>query len=234
MSEAAAKLRDGLAALGFLDPTIPDRLIEFVTLVLEANAQTNLVGATSMDELIGAHLLDSLAPFANRSASGQVIDIGSGAGFPGIPISIAFQDIALTMLEPRAKRVQFLTSAIDRLKLSKCSARKSMAETAGRSDLRGSADLVTIRAVAAPTTALELAVPLLKPRGKVLLYVGRQSAPTDHELEVADLLGSALMEAKPVEVPYLQGVRHAWWFEKKRSSPSEYPRRAKLPSKRPL
>lgn len=234
MSEADAHLRDGLVGLGFRDCTLADRLLQFARLVLEANEKTNLVGVESLDDLIGAHLMDSLAPLSNRHLDGRVIDIGSGAGFPGIPIAIAFPSTAVTMLEPRAKRVEFLGGVIKKLGLANCDARKSMAETAGRSDLRASADLVTIRAVASPRTALELAIPLLRNHGRALFYLGRQAMPTEHELEVADLLGAGLLEAKPVEVPYLQGVRHGWWFEKKKPTPPEYPRRAKVPSTQPL
>ena len=234
MSEAEANLYDGLGKLGFSDKATGDRLLEFARLVLEANAKTNLVGAESLDQLIGAHLLDSLAPFSDRRLRGRVVDVGSGAGFPGIPIAIAFPSTVVNMLEPRAKRLEFLQGAIERLGLKNCDARKSMAETAGRSDLREAADLVTVRAVAAPTTALELAIPLLGRHGQALLYLGRRAAPTDHDLEVANLLGARLLEAKVVVVPYLQGVRHAWWFEKKKPTPPEYPRRAKMPSTQPL
>ncbi|HET9341708.1 MAG TPA: 16S rRNA (guanine(527)-N(7))-methyltransferase RsmG [Candidatus Eremiobacteraceae bacterium] len=234
MTEAESNLRDGLKILGFVDELLPQRLLDFAGLVLGANAETNLVGASSIVDLIATHLLDSLAPLAGRSMSGQLIDIGSGAGFPAVPIAMAFASVSTTMLEPRAKRADFLTRIIGRLSLKDATARKVMAETAGRSDLRESADIVTVRAVAAPATALELAIPLLKRRGKVLLYVGRQQAPNEHELGIADLLGGALVEAKAVEVPYLQSVRHGWWFEKKKPTPSDYPRRAKVPSKQPL
>lgn len=233
MISAESDLRDGLSALGFADARLPDRLLEFARLVLESNERTNLVGAASLVELVGAHLLDSLAPFAGHKINGNVIDIGSGAGFPAIPIALAFPSVRLIMLEPRAKRLEFLKAALAKLRLD-AEARKSTAETAGRSDLREMAQTVTIRAVGAPSIALELAIPLVKRGGTALLYVGRQPNPTGHENEVARLLGADLMEARPVEVPYLHGVRHAWWFEKKRATPSEYPRRTKLPSKQPL
>jgi len=234
MTDAESKLRDGLKTLGFADDQLPSRLLDFAAFVLEANARTNLVGPSSLDELVATHLLDSLAPLARRSISGEMIDVGSGAGFPAIPIAMAFPAVSTIMLEPRAKRFDFLTGVIGRLDLKRAVARKCMSETAGRSDLRESADFVTLRAVAAPTTALELAIPLLRRRGKALLYVGRQPTPDQHELEIADVLGAALLEAKPVEVPYLQSVRHGWWFEKKKPTPSDYPRRAKVPSKQPL
>jgi len=234
MTEAESKLSDGLKILGFTDGLLARRLLDFAEFVLEANARTNLVGPSSLDELVATHLLDSLAPLAGRSISGELIDIGSGAGFPAIPIAMAFPAVSTIMLEPRAKRSDFLTDVIARVNLKRAIARKCMAETAGRSDLRESADIVTLRAVAAPTTALELAIPLLRRRGRALLYVGRQQTPDEHELEIAELLGATLVEAKPVEVPYLQSVRHGWWFEKKKPTPSDYPRRAKVPSKQPL
>src|SRR5690242_18763926 len=211
MSEAEADLRDGLRLLGFTDATLVGRLLEFGRLLLEANEQTNLVGASSLEELVGPHLLDSLAPLAGRTIKGELIDVGSGAGFPAIPIALAFRSARVIMLEPRAKRLEFLRDAVERLGIE-AEPRKSTAETAGRSDLRETAQTVTVRAVAAPTTALELSIPLLKSTGRALLYVGRQPMPSEHDLEIARLLGADLLEAKSVEVPYLQGVRHAWWF----------------------
>lgn len=234
MIDVPTKLRDGLVSLGFGDPILAETLLKFATMVLEANERTNLVGSKSLDELIAAHILDSLAPFSGRPLEGSLIDVGSGAGFPGIPISAAFPTTHVRMIEPRAKRAEFLADAIEKLGLVNCSARKSTAETAGRSDLRESARTVTLRAVAKPATALELSLPLVKVSGRALLYVGRQAIPSDHEMAVADLLGGRLQEANEVAVPYLQGVRHAWWFEKKKATPTEFPRRAKVPSKQPL
>lgn len=234
MNDAEAMLRAGLAALGYPADHIAPRLLQFARLVLEANATTNLVGSKSMEDLVAPHLLDGLAPLAHESVTGQTVDVGSGAGLPAIPIAVAYPLVSMTMLEPRAKRFAFLRSAIDSLELSNASARKMTAETAGRSDLRESADLVTVRAVAKPVTALELGAPLVMVDGRLLLYIGKQPMPSDHETEVAARLGLLLEKAKAIEVPYLQGVRHAWWFKKKHRTPSAYPRRAKAPSREPL
>lgn len=234
MTEAADRLRSGLSALGFDAQRIAPKLLELADLVLSANRSTNLVGAKTLDELIAPHLLDSLAPFAGLVPAGRLTDIGSGAGFPGIALAVAFPEAFMTMLEPREKRFQFLKSTIERMRLTNASVLKVTAESAGRGNLRESVDVVTIRAVAGPLSAIELGAPLLAPSGRLLLYIGRQARPNPHEVEVAALLGLDFQEAKKVEVPYLQGARHAWWFSKKKRTPSTYPRRAKMASNEPL
>lgn len=228
MTDAEERLRRGLEALGF-DPTvIAAPLLAFTRLVIEANASTNLVGAKSVDDLVAPHLLDSLAPFAGSEVKGRIIDVGSGAGLPGIPLAIAFPSASILMLEPRAKRFEFLHAAIRSLSLTNATTEKRTAEAVGRSPARESADLVTVRALASPDIALELSAPLAKRGGRVLLYIGRQSTPTDDELKASAALGLDFQEAKTVEVPYLLGVRHAWWFvKKKRTTNAHPPSRAK-------
>ena len=235
MTDPTDQLRAGLKTLGIADSErLTDRLVEFATILLAANEHTNLVGAHDLDELIAAHFLDSLAPLAGKPIAWPLIDVGSGAGLPAIPVAMVHPAAEILMLEPRAKRIGFLGMATERLGLQRVKAEKMTAETAGRRQHRGSAATVTIRAVAPAPTSLELGLPLLKVGGKLLLYAGRQAYPSEHELEVADVLGGALLEAYEVAVPYLTAVRHAWWFEKKKETPEAYPRRAKLPSKHPL
>lgn len=234
MGDAVGRLRAGLASLGFDADRMAPPLLEFARIVLDANTSTNLVGAKDLEGLVAPQLLDCLAPFAGKSIRGMLVDVGSGAGLPAIPIAIAYPALKVTMLEPRARRQSFLEEAIRQLGLRNATARKAMSETVGRSDLRQRADVVTVRAVAKPVTALELGAPLLMISGKLLLYEGKQAGPTEHELEVASVLGLALEKAHAVEVPYLQGVRHAWWFRKKKATPGDYPRRSKTPSKQPL
>ncbi|MBV8222031.1 MAG: class I SAM-dependent methyltransferase, partial [Candidatus Eremiobacteraeota bacterium] len=96
---AGARLELGLAHLGFAQPRhLAERLMAFGALLLEANRDTNLVGASAMEELVATHFLDSLAPLAGRWLQSPVIDVGSGAGLPGIPAALAFPSADVVLL----------------------------------------------------------------------------------------------------------------------------------------
>jgi 16S rRNA (guanine527-N7)-methyltransferase len=211
------------------------RLVEFGEFLLLENQSTNLVGAKSLDDLLAAHFLDSLAPIVDAELKSPIIDVGSGGGFPGIPVAMAFPESRVTLFEPRAKRAAFLLKAARELGLSNVEVEKTTAETAGRSaSWRGIAGTVLIRALATPGEALELGLPLLRSEGLLVLYLGRLALPDPVHLETAKLLGGELMKASPVDVPYLEGARHVWWFKKTGETPPEYPHRASVPSKKAL
>jgi 16S rRNA (guanine527-N7)-methyltransferase len=105
--EAAAELEAGLTKLR-IPSAAAAKLLDFGELVLAANLHTNLTGARNLTEIVRVHLLDSLAPLKFVTLSSPIIDVGSGAGFPGIPAAIAFPDETFVLLEPRAKRAAFL------------------------------------------------------------------------------------------------------------------------------
>jgi 16S rRNA (guanine527-N7)-methyltransferase len=232
-AQVADQLTAGLERLHIQDPAdLAARLVSFGELLLIENRSTNLVGAKSLNDLLAAHFLDSLAPLAGAELNSPIIDVGSGGGFPGIPVAMAFPHSRITLFEPRAKRAEFLRKAVRELGLPNVEVEKTTAETAGRSAAwRGIAGSVLIRALATPAEALELGLPLLREDGLLALYLGRMAAPDQSQLEMAKLLGGELMKASPVEVPYLEGARHVWWFRKTDETPPEYPRRAKAPSK---
>jgi len=226
-------LAKGLQRLGYSDVgALASRLIAFGERLLWENRSTNLVGAKTLADLIAAHFLDSLAPIASEAAlDNPVIDLGSGAGLPGIPIAMAYPRSMVTLMEPRAKRASFLQAAATEFGLDNVVVEKVTAETAGRSPAwRGIAGTVLIRAVAAPRVALQFGLPLLRVGGRALLYEGRRSAPDEDELAVARVVGGELEKASAVDVPYLEAVRHAWWFRKVGETPPEYPRRAPAPA----
>lgn len=229
------RLRAGLSQLNFPgSSSLAERLVDFGELLLVENQSTNLVGAKTLGDLLASHFLDSLAPIAGAELASPIIDVGSGGGFPGIPVALAFPDSRVTLFEPRAKRAEFLQKAVRELGLSNVEVEKTTAETAGRSPAwRGIAGTVLIRALATPAEAVELGLPLLRLDGVLVLYLGRLSQPDPEQLEMAKFLGGELVKATPVTVPYLDGARHAWWFKKTGETPTDYPRRAAVPSKKP-
>jgi 16S rRNA (guanine527-N7)-methyltransferase len=228
-------LLDGLRQLGIgRAETAGAALLRFADLLLSANRETNLIGAKNLDDLVRAHFLDSLAPLAGFALAQPVLDVGSGAGLPGIVAAIVYPDRRFVLLEPRSKRAAFLKAAAASLGLGNVSVEQVAAETAGRATWRGRAGTALIRAVAKPPVALELGLPLLRLGGRLVLYMGRVASPDERTGEIIGLLGGRLKEARPVKVPYLDAVRHAWVIVKERPTPLQFPRRSGLPSKQPL
>lgn len=211
----AAALESGLRNLGFRNASaLTERLLEFAALLLEANKSTNLVGARSLDALVATHFLDSLAPLSGARPSGPIVDLGSGAGLPGIPAAIAFGDRSVVLLEPRRKRAAFMREAITRLQLENACVSEMTAQVAAIGPLGGRAGTVLVRAVGRPELALALGLPLLRDGGRLLLYLGREAVPGLSTLRTARKLGGELLDARAVDVPGLSVNRHAWWFER--------------------
>lgn len=226
-------LQLGLQQLGIAAAGVAERLATFGQLIIAANRRTNLVGVASFDSLV-PHLLDSLAPLASLRVTGPAVDVGSGAGLPGIAAAIVFPSVQFTLLEPRAKRAEFLDQAVVELKLINVQVRKMTAETAGRGALRATFRYATARALAKPAVALELALPLLAIGGQLVLYTGRRAAPGSSETAIIELAGGSLEEAKRIVVPYLDAQRHAWIVRKIGASPHNLPRRSGIPKREPL
>lgn len=204
-------LSAGLRGLGLRrSPAIDSKLLAFAELLLSENAKTNLTGARSLGTLITDHILDSLAPLSFVGLLDPVVDLGSGAGLPGIPAAIAYPDHSFILLEPRAKRVAFLDLAIRELALRNASTIKSSARGPRATGLRDNAGTVLVRALANPTEALEQGMPMLKPGGTLLLYEGRAAHPSAAQRRAATKLGGASIVVKRVDVPGLLGARHAW------------------------
>ena len=214
-STSAQRLEAGLIELGISQPRrVAAWLLTYSRLLLEANRQTNLVGAKSLDGLIAPHLLDSLAPLSGLRLAEPVVDLGSGAGLPGIPAAIAWPSMRIILLEPRAKRALFLENAVAHLALRNVTVVQKTAQAAVRSGQAGRAGTVLVRALAAPDKTLTVALSLLRPGGMAIAYQGTAAAPTTSQLRTLAKAGGSLVEARRVRVPYLHRQRHAWLVEK--------------------
>ncbi len=163
---------------------------DYYELLLEWNAKFNLTAVTDKDEVIVKHFLDSL--LAQKYFKGSVCDVGSGAGFPGIPLGIYREDLKLTLIDSLNKRVTFLTEAAAVCGV-KAEALHLTSEEAAAGRLRESFDTVTARAVAPMSILLDLTVPLAKTGGRVVLYKG---VPTPEEKNTAEELCRALSAVK--------------------------------------
>jgi 16S rRNA (guanine527-N7)-methyltransferase len=233
LATAKGTLNSGLAALAFAEaPRIAEQLMIFGGLLLEANERTNLVGSVDIGKLVVHHFLDSLAPFSAHRFRPPIVDLGSGAGLPGIPVAIAFPRAPVTLIEPRRLRAEFLQSVVAAMGLENVEVVRIAGESAGRSPARREkSGTVLMRAIGKPAIALELGLPLLKHDGKLWLYRGRDPEPTKEILELASLLGGSLTSTDRIEVPHLDAERHLWIFRKVTPTPEGYPRRSGIPDR---
>jgi len=212
------------------DAGVPDdrsrRLVEYVLLLLEANTRLNLTAARSAAEAV-AHVLDSLTliPYAGST----LVDVGSGGGFPAIPLAIA-SGTRVTLVEATGKKAAFLRRACVHLDLAADVVAERAEVAAHRPQLRGRFDTATARAVASAPAAAELTLPLVRLGGTALLQRGRCAFGEAEALSDATAcLGGA------VESEYRVGdERRIVVIRKVRETPSCYPRRPGIPTKRPL
>ncbi|NPV29393.1 MAG: 16S rRNA (guanine(527)-N(7))-methyltransferase RsmG [Firmicutes bacterium] len=231
-------LAAGARELGIvLGPEQQDQFRRYAELLLEWNKKTNLVRIKSLAELFRNHFLDSLwcaAGCAFRDGH-RLLDLGSGAGFPGIPLKISFPGVRVFLLEAQRKRCAFLQEVCRALELDACTVLAGRAEDLGRlPGLRAAFDRVVVRALARLPVILELGLPFLLPGGLLVALKGRD---VERELEEAraalEVLGGEVARVIPYRFPGEVG-RHVVTVRKVAPTPDGYPRRAGIPARRPL
>lgn len=235
-------LAKGAAALGIV---LEDgQLVAFARLrdlLLEWNTRFNLTAITAPEEIATRHFLDSLTcalavPEERRAASLRVLDVGSGAGFPALPLAIAFPHWRVTSLEATGKKVRFQEAACAELGLRNVRPLAGRAEeVAHQSAQRAHYDLVTARAVSALPTLLEYCCPFAHAGGIcVLPKKGDLAEELAAGSRAAPLLGACLLTPILVTVPPLDDGRVLLVAQQEHTCPSQYPRPAGAPAKRPL
>ena len=237
---AMEKLKAGAAKLGL--KLKPEALANFETYyreLTEWNRKMNLTSITDYDRVQVDHFLDALTvilAWLPNSPEPRVIDVGTGAGIPGIPLKIAIPQIYLTLLEATAKKATFLKHIADRLGLAGTEVVVGRAEdVAHQPDYREQFDLVLARGVAKLATLAELTLPFGCTGGQVIAH---KKGQIEAELNEADFairtLGGTLKEIVPVTLPEFPDKRCLVVIEKVGKTPAQYPRRAGMPAKRPL
>jgi len=208
------------------------------------NPKANLTAITEYQEVQLKHFVDSLSIYSLREFREalaakpdlRVIDVGTGAGFPGVPIKIAAPAIKLALLDSNNKKITFLRHLIRKLELNDVEVIWGRAENvAHREEHRENYDVVVARAVAEMPILAEYALPFCKVGGLLVAYKGPK-APQELEAaeEALSILGGRLIRLAPVEVPGLHETRILVLIAKERPTPAKYPRRPGIPAKHPL
>lgn len=210
---------------------------DYWEILIERNKQMNLTAITKQNEVETRHFLDSLALFQVADIKGKrLIDIGTGAGFPGVPLKIAEPSLELTLLDSLSKRVDFLAEVCEKLKLEQVHCIHARAEEWIREDReRESYDYATSRAVARLDMLAELALPYIKVGGA---FLAMKTAHAEEEIEEAkgavELLGGVIEQKYDYTLPGTEALHRIVVIRKVVETPAQYPRRFARIQKQPL
>ncbi len=231
-------LTAGLAELDLVPPNgAVEALERYAGLLLERNKVMNLTAITEPEDVAALHFLDSAALLKAADFRGKrVIDVGTGAGFPGLVLRILEPSVSLTLLDSLGKRVDWLASVCNDLGLDGVTCLHARAEEQGlAAGYRDSFDLVTSRAVAPLRLLAELCLPFLKPGGRFLAMKSTDCGPEVSEAENAvRLLGGRLLAPFDYTIPHTGIVHRVILVEKSSPTPKGYPRRWAKIQKAPL
>ena len=245
--KARVRLNRGIAVLArrneaparIRDKAYTDALMELMKLVLQRNEVINLTTITEPEEFVELHLLDSLACVGLKEmvSARDIVDIGSGAGFPGLPLAILYPEKRFLLTDSLRKRMEFVFFAAGSLRLDNVNVLHMRAEKAGQDrSLRERFDLALLRAVGKLPVVMEYGLPLVRVGGTGIFYKTIQATGEIEESRLArELLGGSAEMRIMEYADLLPGRKHALYIvEKDRSTPESYPRREGIPSKVPL
>lgn len=230
-------LNEGCALLNLpLDSHQANQLENYAALLKEWNEKINLTAITDDDGIITKHFLDSMTAFLTGKVNGKVIDVGTGAGFPGLVLKIMKPEIELTLLDSLNKRINFLKAVSSELDLDGVEFIHGRAEDFGMTvGYRGAFDTVVSRAVANLRTLAEWCLPFLKVGGYFLAMKGPLA---DAELEDAKraiyILGGEVEEIFAADIPFTELSHKIIIIKKVRRTPSKYPRKPGIAAKSPI
>ncbi len=204
--------------------------------LLEWNKNVNLTAITEENEVIQKHFIDSLTILKYINDDDKIIDVGTGAGFPGIPLKISNNKLDITLLDSLNKRILFLDNVIKKLSLNNIKTIHSRVEDAGINSLyREKFDIATSRAVAQLNILLEYLLPLVKVGGKcICMKGGNIEEELSNSTRALEVLGGKIEKIESFDLPNSNIKRNVIIIEKIKATPKIYPRKAGTPSKKPL
>lgn len=234
------KLMDRARAMGMdLSRDSAQKMETYHRMLIHANSTMNLTRVPEdEDEAIDRNYLDSLAPLSHPEllhGARTLIDIGSGAGLPGLPLAIVRPDLRVTLLDSLKKRVGFLRDVIDELGLNAVAIHGRAEDLAKEKEYREQQDIATARAVAGLSTLYELALPFVRVGGRLIAYKGPSA---QEEIAVGEralaLLGGDDARSVTAHIPGREWDHRLVICEKASPTPAKYPRKAGEPNRKPL
>ncbi len=213
-----------------------NQFYKYMNLLIEWNKKINLTAIIEPKEIILKHFVDSLTIAKYIEENKKVADVGTGAGFPGIPLKIYRKDLKITLIDSLNKRLNFLNEVIAELELKEINTVHGRAEELGQNkEYREKFDIVTSRAVANLSTLSEYLIPFIKKDGKCIYM---KTLELDEELEKAkkaiNILGGKIIKTDKFYLPESEIGRSIVVVEKEKQTPIKYPRKPGTPSKEPL
>ena len=229
-------LKEGAHEYGVsLDDSKTAALLQYKRLLMEWNEKINLTAIEEDREVVLKHFVDSLSIMPFLKEIHHIVDVGTGAGFPGIPLKIAQPELEVVLMDSLEKRIGFLNAVISALQLKGITAVHSRAEDAGiASQYREKFDAAVARAVASLPVLLEYCLPMVKTGGIFIAMKGNIGSEIADSRKALGILGGQVEAVKEFTLPGGDMKRNIIIIRKLRQTPTKYPRKAGKPSKEPL
>lgn len=212
------------------------KFYDYMLVLLDWNEKINLTAITDVKEIILKHFVDSITICKYIPENSKLLDVGTGAGFPGIPVKIIRDDVTIVLLDSLNKRILFLEDVIEKLKLTNIIAVHGRAEEFGKNKkFRQCFDIVTSRAVANMAVLSEYLLPFVKIDGKAVIMKGSECEEELKDAEKAiNVLGGKLKSVDKFFLPSSDIKRSIIVLDKIKNTPSQYPRKVGTPAKKPI
>ena len=212
-----------------------EKYYNYMNLLLEWNEKINLTAIIEPREIILKHFVDSLTIAKYIKDDEKLIDVGTGAGFPGIPLSIVKENTDIVLLDSLNKRINFLEEVKENLKLENITTIHGRAEEFGKNkNEREKYDIATSRAVASLNILLEYLLPLVKVGGRAICMKGSNIEEIENAKNALEILGGKIEKIEEITLPNSDIKRNIIIVKKIKNTPSKYPRKPGTPSKEPI
>ena len=234
----AERVKAGALAMGLeLDQLACDRFAKYYDMLVEGNKVMNLTAVLEPEEAVDRHFLDCIAPVAQGiiPEGVKIVDVGTGAGFPGLPLLIARPDIKITLVDALNKRLNFIRSVLDELGLEAEIVHMRAEDFSRKPEYREQYDLAVARAVASVSPLMEYLLPCVRRGGAAMCWKGPDIAQeVDAARKAIFLLGGKARQPIGYEIPNRDWQHNLFIVDKVNNTPKTYPRKAGMPSKNPL